>query len=175
MTRPSPMMSSARTAHNRGEIHADYSHDFWTPPEWWEWVRKTLGVRGVFDPCPGDWGPDLPSGLDVLWLGPTYVNHPGARGSTSAWWAKYLAERPSAFIWCAFSVEQFRHMLPSALELPGWLVAPRTRVSFIWGGPDMPGRVHGQPLKSPANWTAFWSTVEPARPPVDSIIVRTGA
>lgn len=170
-------------AHNRAEIHANYSHDFWTPPEWWEWVWATFGTRDVFDPCPHDWLEGDPSGLDVAWADVCYVNHPGARGSTARWWVKYLAQRQHLprFVWCAFSIEQFRHMTPSALELPGWLVAPRSRTSFIWGGPDMPAtesraaRVHGRPLPNPGNWSAWWTTVEPARPPVDSIILRTGA
>ena len=57
---------------------------------------------------------------------------------------------------------------------------PRERVAFIWGGPDTPAegnkkaRFHGQPMTQPGNWTVFWSTVEPAEPPAESIIVRTG-
>lgn len=81
----------------------------------------------------------------------------------------------TGLIWCAFSVEQLRHMHPSPFHLPGWLVMPRERVAFIWGGPDDParGRVHGQPGRSPGNWTVFWSTHPPATPPIESVIVRT--
>lgn len=167
-------------ASSLAKTHANYSHDWWTPPVWKRWVQETFGQQLYFDPCPGNWGPDQPNGLSIPWAGPCYVNHPGARGSTDAWWMKYQLEAPRKFIWCAFSVEQFRHMYPSALELPGWLVAPRERIAFIWGGPDQPAeknkaeRKHGEPMKSPGNWTAFWTTVEPACPPVDSIIMRTG-
>lgn len=162
--------------------HANYSPDFWTPPEWLGWVSATFGTGDWFDPCPGDWSPDEPSGLDIAWRDRCYVNHPGARASTAQWWTKYLRERGRVerFIWCAFSVEQLRHQLPSALELAGWLVAPRTRTAFIWGGPDMPAtatraeRKHGQPLTQPGNWAVWWTTVDPAPPPVECIITRTG-
>jgi len=189
ITPTDPPPRPARSAGSSlAKTHANYSHDFWTPRPWLRWVGETFRRAGFahwFDPCPGDWTPDRPSGIhpDLRWAIPSYVNHPGARGSTLEWWAKYLAERRlglDPFIWCAFSVEQFRHMQPSALELPGWLVAPRSRVSFIWGGPDMEAtptraaRKHGQPMTQPGNWTAFWSTVEPAAPPVESIIIQTG-
>lgn len=165
------------------KTYANYSHDWWTPEPWLEWVSATFGRSDWFDPCPADWLPEHGSGLDSVWLENTYVNHPGARGSVVAWWQKYCAQRSrlNRFIWCAFSIEQFRHMMPSALELHGWLVAPRTRTAFIWGGPDTPAtpssaeRLHGQPMKSPGNWAVWWTSVEPEEPPVDSIITRTGS
>lgn len=171
-------------ASSLAKTHANYSHDWWTPTPWLNWVSATFGTDDWFDPCPEDWTPDQPDGLTVPWTGPVYVNHPGARGSTAAWWGKYLTERTRQgaelpFVWCAFSIEQLRHMRPSALELPGWLIAPRERTAFIWGGPDMPAekgkaaRVHGRPMKSPGNWAVWWSTVKPAMPPVDCIITQT--
>jgi hypothetical protein len=147
-----------------------------------DWVAATLKTPDWFDPCYWDWKPGDPSGLDIAWEDPTYCNHPGSRGSTALWWRKYRSEswRLAQFIWAAFSVEQLRHMRPSCLELPGWLVAPRTRVAWLWGGPDAPAadgraaRVHGQPMRSPGNWSVFWTTCKPARPPVESIVIRTG-
>lgn len=163
--------------------HANYASDWMTPPEWWEWVDETLGVdrlmTPVFDPCPHDWNSEQPSGLDVEWPpGPVYCNHPGSRGSAQIWWSKYIAEQERhrgklRFVWCAFSIEQLRHMRPSPFHLPGWLVMPRDRISFIWGGPSDDKRTHGEPCKQPTSWTVFWTNVEPATPPSECVIVRT--
>jgi hypothetical protein len=163
--------------------YENYSHDWWTPPEWLEWAHASLGTRDVFDPCPRTWRPGDPDGLDRPWSFPAYVNHPGSRGSAAVWWDKYLWECRSTFgpilaplIWCAFSIEQLRHANPSPLELPGTLVAPRKRVSFIWGGPTQGKRVHGEAAKSPGNWAVFWASpgVTVATPPHESIVVPTG-
>lgn len=179
-------MSAPATAEKRrpslAATHSNYSHDWWTPQPWIDWVSETFGHAAWFDPCPQDWSPSRPSGLEVRWPTDTYVNHPGARGSTPHWWQAYMDRSAllPRFIWCAFSVEQLRHMRPSALELPGWLVAPRERTAFIWGGPDTPAtktsaeRIHGQPMKSPGNWAVWWTTVKPAKPPIESIVTRTG-
>lgn len=176
------------------DTHANHSHLWYTPPEWLDWVTRTFGREDWFDPCPQNWhGTD---GLSVSWDFPAYCNHPGERGSTSKWWRKALLEMGDRlhfhpkplppFIWCAFNFEQARHQRPSMLELPGWLVVPRDkRIDFLWGGktyqpadkngkPKGKPRVHGQPSGSPGNMTVFWSTVEPAEPPVDCIITRTG-
>lgn len=165
-------------------VHANYSADWWTPLEWLDWVSATFGTRDWFDPCPATWQPGDEDGLESRWEDPTYLNHPGTkgRGAAALWWRRYLQQRAHLrrFIWCCFAAEQMRHMLPSCLELPGWLIAPRQRVAFIWGGPSRPEtpksaeRIHGQPMRSPGNWTVFWSTIEPARPPVDCIVTRTG-
>jgi hypothetical protein len=194
--------------------YANYSPDWWTPGAWWDWVRASFGTDDVFDPCPGTWQPGDPSGLEIHWQWPAYVNHPGSRGSAQKWWSvaqlqtwtrcrcrvtavppnytkrckecgERLMGRPleqSPLIWCAFSVEQLRHMRPSPLEIPGTLVAPRERVAFLWGGdsgrPEKGGamRIHGAPMRSPGNWTVFWASagVEVATPPVESIVVPTG-
>lgn len=172
------------------DTNVNYSHLWYTPPDWIDWIVRTFGVASyddVFDPCPQDWqGAD---GLSIPWQWPAYCNHPGGRGSVAKWWRKYLVECLARvgqalplqpFIWCAFNPEQYRYMRPSALELPGWLVMPRDRrIDFCWGGPTYQPpkgkpRVHGQPSGSPGHCTTFWSTVEPAEPPVDCIITRTG-
>lgn len=175
------------------KTHENYAHSWWTPDPWWHWVGRTFRLDEdlvdhprdyIFDPCPGDWDGGE-SGLEIPWEGPCYVNHPGDRGgSAQLWWVKYQAEQERhngmmPFVWCAFSVEQLRHLRPSPFHLCGWLVMPRTRTPFIWGGPDTPAgpnrsaRVHGAPMKSPGNWAIWWSTEEPAIPPVDCIVVRT--
>jgi hypothetical protein len=79
------------------------------------------------------------------------------------------------------------------MSLRGWLVMPKVRIGFVWGGPDMVKddkgklvpreekfsdratmRHHGQAMNSPGNWTVFWSSVEPAETPVPCDIIRTG-
>lgn len=172
---------------NRSRLHADYSHDWWTPRDWYWWACRTLRTRAPFDPCRHDWTPDQPSGLDVAWTGPTYCNHPGARGSTVAWWGKYVRERAAAggrlpLVWCAFNIEQFRHMRPRATLMDGWLVLPDERVAFIWGGPDDPEnlpkrqrKLHGQPGSAPGHWAAWWTTEKPAPVPQPCAVIRTQA
>lgn len=164
-----------------------YSDTWYTPPEWLEWVEATIG-KDYFDPCPRVHDPSR-DGLTVQWSHANYVNHPGGRGNAKLWWSKLIQYMCSEMsfgdgwfnykiaypaVWCAFNIEQFRYLRPSPLELPGWLIQPRKRIAFIWGGETKGNRVHGQPCKSPANASAFWSTVEPAEPPHDSIILRTG-
>lgn len=183
------------------KTHENYSHDWWTPTEWLEWVHESFMCQTYFDPCPQTWSDAQGSGLCKNWGPRNYVNHPGARGSSAIWWAKANAERAlgKELIWCAFSVEQLRHMRPSPFRLPGWLVLPRERIGFVWGGPDMYrigkssklyteseiktmhdvdtvtlARKHGEQQTSPGNWTVFWASVKPAPTPVASEIVRTG-
>lgn len=163
--------------------HANYSHDWHTPKEWLDWVTRTLG-DGWFDPCPPHWQPDDEDGLHAYWRGPTYVNHPGTRASVARdWWAKgvrCLRERQvSALVWCAFNSEQLRYLDPSPFHLDGWLIMPRDRIGFVWGGPDVvtpngKSRLTGDVARSPSNWTVFWSSCAPARTPTDCVIVRTG-
>jgi hypothetical protein len=158
------------------KTHENYSADWWTPRPWLKWVGRTLG-GGWFDPCPGNWN-GMISGLDVDWHRRTYCNHPGSRGSTKIWWEKADNEQRRMWgamdiVWCAFSIEQLRHMRPSPFSLPGWLVMPRERTAFVWGGKTDGKRVHGEPAKSPANWACWWTCVPPATPPVDCVIVRT--
>ena len=43
-------------------------------------------------------------------------------------------------------------MNPSPFDIDGWLVMPKKRIGFVWGGP----------------------TVEPAETPEECVIVRTG-
>jgi len=172
--------SARKKRHSVAATHRAYSADWWTPPEWVRWVRDTLKCE-PFDPCPCDWSPSSEfSGLDHRWESPAYVNHPGAkaRGAAQRWWDKYLEEQGKhhgrlEIVWCAFSVEQLRQLRPSPLELPGWLVMPRTRTAFVWGGPTKGTRIHDQIAKSPSNWAIWWTNVEPATPPVESLIVRT--
>lgn len=163
------------------ERFAGYSSDWWTPPEWWSWVEKTLRVdrSQIFDPCPADWnGNTAASGLEIDWRSPCYVNHPGARGAAVAWWAKYIAEQERVhwrlqLVWAAFSIEQLRHLRPTPLHMPGWLVLPRKRVEWIWGGPTDDKRQRGVRCTQPTSWSVFWTTEAPATPPVESIILRT--
>lgn len=148
--------------------HVSYSPDWSTPPEWLSWVSATLGAAWS-DPCPE--GADF-DGLQLPWHGPVYCNHPGSRGSARVWWSKALDEGaadPSRlpFIWCAFSVEQLRHLDPSPFMLPGWMVMPRVRIKYI-------RQETGKREGSPTHWSVFWCNVPPAQPPEHSLIVRTG-
>jgi len=176
--------------------HQNYSADWWTPPEWMDWVARTLGspIDGVYDPCPTDWTPERLCGLESCWETVTYCNHPGSRGSGRRWWAKYLAEQERhagrmRFVWCQFNIESIRHLRPHPGHLPGWLIWPRDRISFIWGGETIPAkyhqtgkrkgklktkeRKHGEPAECPGNSAVFWTNVEPATPPTDCVILRT--
>ena len=173
--------------------HKNYTDKWWTSAPWWDWVSRTLGVpQGkVFDPCPRGWRPGDLSGLQIPWEQNSYVNHPGARGSTPEWWGKLMMERARhkgrlRVIWCAFNSEQERHMYPSPFGVPGWWVRPRARAPFVWGSETVPekrnkkgklvepAKNHGELVTSPSNWATWWTTVEPAEPPVDCVIVRTG-
>jgi len=159
------------------KTHENMSPDWWTPPEWIDWVDETMG-DWWHDPCPSDWQEGDPSGLEIDWAANVYCNHPGAkRGSAARWWRKAMDEQCEKLIWCAFNIEQVRHCYPSQFDIPGWLVMPRTRTSFIWGGPtgwNGTSRVHGEPGKSPGNWSVWWTNIEPAKPPKECIIHRTG-
>jgi hypothetical protein len=182
---------------NLARTHANYAHTWWTPEEWMAWAFATMGSEYLWDPCPMDYeGGGHESGLVRKWAKRTYCNHPGGRGAAQEWWAKYQAEQARhlgtmKFIWCAFNVEQFRHLRQSPFELPGWIVWPRDRIGYVWGGPDMsmvdgklietsqaPGhaihRAHGERQRSPGQWSAFWTNCEPAEPPGDCMITRTG-
>lgn len=155
----------------------NYAHTWWTPERWIQWVFATFELP-YFDPCPADWHESYGDYLERSWKGryPIYCNHPGGRGNVAKWWGRCAKELEAGrdVIWCAFSVEQLRTMEPSPLDMPGWLVMPKKRLSFIWGGPDMDKREHGKPGKSPSNWTVFWSSVEPAETPDECRILRTG-
>lgn len=168
------------------KTHENYSSDWNTPPEWWRWASQTLRAptSRIFDPCPSNWTSNNPSGLEIQWKKRTYCNHPGSRGSAAKWWAKWIAERDRTwgnirFVWCAFNVESLRHLEPSPFHLPGWLIWPRDRTAFVWGGPTMAAtkkrsaRIHGEPAKSPGNCAVWWCNVPPATPPVECVIVRT--
>ncbi len=182
---------------SKANSYGAYSHDWWTPPEWYSWAEQTLNrVSGdeVFDPCPSDWKPGDPDGLEVDWRSPTYCNHPGGKNKSAnlrAWWAKAGRERKRigssfALVWCCFGTEHPYLMKPSPFELPGWLVVPPRRLPFIWGGPTtyypaghrLAGKVdreHGKPKKGAGDRATFWSTVEPAPPPTPgTLIIPTG-
>jgi len=155
------------------QMYKNYSADWWTPKLWLDWATITLG-GAYHDPCPAFYEDgDIPCGLSFVWPDADwYVNHPGTRGSTKVWWEKSVRELRRYswrrnLIWCAFSVEQLRHMDPSPFHLPGWLVMPRGRTSFT-------SAATGEAGKSPANWAVFWTTAPPAEPPVECVIVRTG-
>lgn len=177
---------------------AEYSHLWYTPAEWLEWVRETFG-QDYHDPCPQDW--DGTDGL--LWCTdqPTYVNHPGGRGQFDKWHqAFYNHVQLFRGIWCGFNLSQLRLAAKagrSFFEMSGYLILPHERVKYVWGGPTLykrPNgeitenafqtslgqkpvklfRKHGQPMPSPAHDSFFWSTTEPAVTPVNCSIVRTG-
>jgi len=156
---------------------SDYSHDWWTPKPWLDWVDRTLGP--YFDPCPR-YKCETYDGLKNEWDGNAfYVNHPGGRGNAQLWWEKTRAESCDLevpFIWCAFNIEQLRTLKPSPLVTPGYIIAPKKRLKFLWGGPTQedPPRIHGEPCKSPTRWTVFWSSAMPANPPEDCYIWETG-
>lgn len=166
--------------------HENYAHTWWTTPEWVDWVTETLG-EGWSDPCPKDWdGIDRPD----LVYDRSYWNYPGSRGGTQEFWRRAMKsiDAGGKAMWCAFSAEQPRHMRPSPWKIPGWMIMPRVRIGFTWGGPDIvtnklavssgaepKWRRHGDLGSSPGNWTIFWSSVEPAEPPSECVIVRTGA
>ena len=172
---------------NYSKTYENYSHDWHTPPEWNSWVKATLKTRKQpFDPCPADWSPKThKDGLERPWGKKNYVNHPGGRGQAALWWAKWLAERNKGkkeMIWCAFNFEQLLNLRPLPMLQPGWVVIPTRRISFVWGGPtikkkDKKGNIKirrkGDLTKSPGNRTAFYTTMEPATPPVASLIIRT--
>lgn len=172
--------------------HRDYSPDWWTPPEWWDWISRTLGapIHQIYDPCPAAWSPDDGDGLACDWGDVAYCNHPGSRRSGQAWWRKYIEEQirhqgRMRFVWCQFNVEAIRQLDPWPFFVSGWLIWPRNRISFIWGGEtieekhDKTGkiirkqRVHGQPSVAPGNCAVFWTNVPPATPPCDCAIFRT--
>lgn len=167
--------------------YENYSHCWHTPEEWIAWVNETFLGKPVHDPCPKNW--DGVDQHESTWGDRNYVNHPGERGSTPEWWRRCVwnLNRGNAVIWCAFNVEQKRHMVPSPSMLPGWLIEPRERIGFIWGGPDIvvnekavekgakpKWRRHGEQCKSPGNWTIFWSSVRPAPTPIPCVITQTG-
>lgn len=137
--------------------YSNHSDQWWTPPEWFSWVYRTLADDElVYDPCPRSWT-GVECGLESDWtMRNVYCNHPGGRGNAQKWWSKYLAEQERhrgrlKFVWCAFNVEQLRHLRPSPFHLPGWLVMPRERIQFIWGGETDGAKVHGEPCKQPTN------------------------
>jgi hypothetical protein len=168
--------------------HENYSSDWQTPREWVEWARETMG-RIDCDPCasPNPWDNFAAidnitaDGLELPWCGAVYCNPPGSNSSESvrAWWEKAMREtrcaepetrcgQPGttmALVWCLFNCEHVRILRPSPLDLDGWLVIPSRRVAFVRGG---------DAIKSPRNWTWFWSNREPAPTPVLSWICRTG-
>ena len=161
--------------------HENYTSDWHTPPEWARWAADTMGAIDL-DPCaaPAEAHASIAwsniraaeqDGLAATWHGRVYVNPPGSNSvrSIRPWWGKAMmhlaAGEIEALVWCFFNWEAAITVRPSPFELDGWLVMPRARVKFIRNG-----EVGG----SPRNRTVFWSSVRPANPPVDSLILRTG-
>lgn len=107
----------------------------------------------------------------------SYINHPGGRGRAKVWYHELVEpaiHRGIPLVWCAFNAEQFRH-IPSILSEDGFLVQPASRTPFVWGGEDgYKGRRHGELMKSPGDWTKWWTNVVPAYTPVASTVIRTG-
>lgn len=177
------MGGKPRSGHSVSAAHAGYSHHWWTPLRWMLWATATL--EDSFDPCPGHWTPDKPSGLDIPWMNDAYVNHPGGRGQLDLWWDKMLREmdkRGIDVIWCAFNHEQFRRAEPRAWMMPGYMVLPDTRIRYIWGGKTgwyksgktRVHRVHGEAMRSPTNYSTFWTSAFPKPTPDPCTIVPTG-
>ena len=174
------------------QTHSNYSYDWWTPEPWYRWARETLG-GAVFDPCRRDYdGSEERDMLKQSWANPhnnLYVNHPGGRGNAQKWWMRAVREWGMDIVWAAFNIEQLRILKPSPLEFTGYLILPKKRLRWVWGGPTgwfkkgelVPEgtkkavhREHGQPCKSPSHWAVFWSTVIPTEPPEPCWIRRTG-
>ena len=149
--------------------HANYSPNWSTSPEWWAWVRATLG-GSLFDPCPTNWDGEQ-SGLERRWRRPTYCNPPGCNSATSIkpWWAHAMTQPAllrKGLVWCFFNSETVFSLDPSPLDLPGWLVMPDRRIAFLRNGVAQ---------RSPRNRTWFWSSVEPSRDvPTGCRFVGTG-
>jgi hypothetical protein len=164
------------------DVHQNYASDWETPQEWCDWVNATLGTVDL-DPCGSASSldrlragmsylgePGFKSGLDHAWFGNVYCNPPGANSSKSVkrWWRKLNESVPGVLehvVWCFFNNEHTRFLDRSPWDMSGWMVMPKKRVAFLRDG---------KPVKSPRNWTWFWTTKEPAKPPIDSLIVRTG-
>lgn len=146
--------------------YSNYAHTWWTPEPWLLWVERTF-LGCYLDACPKNWdGTDRPN----MQSRNMYYNHPGSRGSTATWWNRAYRNMNSGsnIIWCAFNAEQERHMLPAPKS--GYWIKPLKRISFIWGGETEGKRIHGQPGKSPGNWTVFYSSIRPAPTPEPCII-----
>lgn len=157
--------------------HAQGSPLWYTPPHLSEWIRATIGE--YFDPCPKYWDGEK-SGLDIPWEPVAYINHPGSGGRTSQqWWTKMHEENArhdgaGKFVYCFFNVEQIRKIEPSPLKTKGWMIWPKRRTRFVWGGESGGGRVHGEPYGSPRYWSAFWTNVEPAEFPEPCEVTECG-
>lgn len=171
--------------------HDNYSPDWCTAPEWWEWVCATVG--GVdLDPCAApaddDWAAvrcigEAAGGRDGLsseWRGRVYCNPPGANSTRSIkpWWAHAMDEleagRTTELVWCFFNMEAVFSLDPSPLDLPGWLTMPSKRVQYWRNGAPAVNPETGKKV-SARNRTWFWSTCRPASPPIASWIVETGS
>jgi hypothetical protein len=177
---------------SKAASYSNHAGTWATPEPWWEWICKTLkrGRRQVYDPCPADWhegdkGCGMIAALSKAPGTPVYYNHPGNRSprNTDAWWESFcghLQHEPNiGAIWCAFNVEQFRRLTPSVWSLDGYLLLPSARIPFVWCGESYTPtrgspRIKGRTVASPGNWSAFWSSRPPARPPIPCRIVPTG-
>jgi len=106
-------------------------------------------------------------GLSQPWRGRVYCNPPGANSAKSVrrWWEHAQRQHYAALTWCLFNCEHARHLVPRVWDLPGYLVIPLKRVAFLRDG---------APIKSPRNWTWFWTTRQPAPTPIESRIAQTG-
>jgi hypothetical protein len=162
--------------------HKNYRSDWQTPPEWVEWVHRTMGGIDL-DPCAPvqledyDDNPTLAgslftpaeNGLAQEWSGLVYVNPPGSNSvrSVREWWEHAHRQTAiDALTWCFFNCEAAQTLTPDPFKLPGYMVIPRKRVAFM---------TDGKLGKSPFNRTWFWTTSHPASTPIDCNIIRTGA
>ncbi len=170
-------------------VHANYSSDWCTPPQWWRWVRDTLGTVDL-DPCADANHRGLANGaytgidggkngLAQDWLGRVYCNPPGSNSNKSVktWWTKGMDEleagRTTDLVFALFNMETAFSLDPSPLELPGWLIMPSRRISFYRDG-ALPIDPNTGRKTAPRNRTWFYSTCRPATPPIMSWIVETG-
>ena len=164
----------------RSQIHANQSAKWGTPGKDLGMICATIG-SDYHDPCPSDWQPGDPDGatIDNVLIGQSvYINHPGGRGQFEKWWefAKVLLSMHSSdVVWCAFRAEQIRLMMPDLINIGGWLIYPDKRIHYIWIGETNEKNTYGEPGKSPANYSFFWSSVEPKGVPDGYIVMKVGA
>jgi len=163
--------------------HKNYSPDWCTPPEWWEWAEETLDGIDL-DPCadpayPGPVEQSLTArGRSRPWRGRVYCNPPGSNSvkSIKPWWKHAMKQlesgRTTDLVWCFFNMETVFSLEPSPLSLEGWLLLPSRRVAFHRDG-GRPVNPNTGRFTSPRNRTWFWSTCDPASPPISSWVVRT--
>lgn len=165
--------------------YANYSPDWWTPPEWSGSSALSEAVISIPVPVLGRrvslmglilTGCRQPTATT---LGRAVALNDGGRSfskKTSTWAGcrsfGVPSQSSSSGIW-----SRVRLAKRVGLSCP-------SRIGFIWGGATKQVgtnkktgepiiRHHGERAKSPGNWTAFWTNCRPARPPQDCRVITT--